>query len=246
MKPIPQRNLFVWAILLFILLFYVYYEVSFDQDVDGIFLTITTFLFAIISGFFIARQGTRYSAVRRAVAEFDGNIASLYKLSLYLGSDVSTKIRAVLQESYKKIVDNSQWDFHFAQKTSALSELHNVIRSDVMDGDLTKQEGLILHRMFAALFNAQMTRKTLIALRGEYVSKFQWLLIAILALILIVLISTLESQGGVFASVIKSASVLSVISITIIIRQLETMVLATGEGIVGEKGAQDLLGIVEE
>ena len=45
-----------------------------------------------------------------------------------------------------------------------------------MDGDLTKQEGLILHRMFAALFNAQMTRKTLIALRGEYVSKFQWLL----------------------------------------------------------------------
>lgn len=41
-----------------------YYSLSFDgYDIDKGFLSVSTFLFAIFSGFFIARQGSRYSSI---------------------------------------------------------------------------------------------------------------------------------------------------------------------------------------
>ena len=58
-------------LILFPIFSFIYYAFSFStHDFYPLFLTISTFLFGIFAGFFIARQGNRYSQIREKIAAF--------------------------------------------------------------------------------------------------------------------------------------------------------------------------------
>jgi len=66
------------VVVLFLVFFTAYYQLSFPGEFDTTFLTIATFTFAIFTGFFISRQGTRQATVRDRMADFDGILSFTY------------------------------------------------------------------------------------------------------------------------------------------------------------------------
>ena len=90
--------------LAFIALFCFFYfiEIELSADVDRIFLTIATFLFSMIVGFFIARQGVRYSGIREQISLFDGHLSAIYRESGHLGKKAQEHIGEIILDYYKK------------------------------------------------------------------------------------------------------------------------------------------------
>lgn len=75
MKKYTNLNI---IILLFFLLLYYFMYLDFGAH-SQMLLTISTFLFAIFMGFFISRQGVRYSVIRDQITGFDGEISAIYR-----------------------------------------------------------------------------------------------------------------------------------------------------------------------
>ena len=122
---------------LFVALSFVYYHIPFETpETNAIFLTISTFLFSIFAGFFISRQGGRYSQIRTQIAEMDGenvgcvllakeseDVAKLRLLlvepkarGVGLGSRlVDECIRFALRVGYKRVVLWTQSNLHPAR-----------------------------------------------------------------------------------------------------------------------------------
>jgi hypothetical protein len=69
----------MFFIVLFAGLSYAYYRFDFILESHNLFLSLSTFLFAIFSGFFIARQGRRYSQLRDEISRFDGSASAIYR-----------------------------------------------------------------------------------------------------------------------------------------------------------------------
>ncbi len=67
--------------LIFIVLAIIYFFVPIQIGSESVstFMTISTFIFAILTGFFVSRQNNRYNNIRSTISEFDGNISALYR-----------------------------------------------------------------------------------------------------------------------------------------------------------------------
>ena len=63
------------------------------NNFSQVFLTIATFSFTIFTGFFIARQGNRYSRVRDQITTFAGEMSSLYRVFGHFGPKVQEEAK---------------------------------------------------------------------------------------------------------------------------------------------------------
>lgn len=63
-------------------------------------LTISTFLFAILAGFYISRLNTRYDQIRELVAQEDALWLSVYKISQFYGAEFQNRIRDLIDSYY--------------------------------------------------------------------------------------------------------------------------------------------------
>src|SRR3989338_7338811 len=101
------KNL-ILVILICAALSVLYFNIALDPaSIDKLFLTISTFLFSIFSGFFISRQAARYSDIRKSLAAIDGNMSAMYRASGHLGADFQSKVGGVIKEYYELILKTS-------------------------------------------------------------------------------------------------------------------------------------------
>ena len=63
-------------------------------------LTVSTFLFAIISGFYIARLATRYDQIRNLIASEDASFLCLYKTAQMFGVTFAKRIANLIDAYY--------------------------------------------------------------------------------------------------------------------------------------------------
>jgi len=232
------------AIIIFAAFLVLYFFFPFgSEDYSQVFLTISTFLFAIFTGFFISRQGRRYSAIRDHITRFDGEMSSIYRQSGHLGTDTQEAAGEILKDHYSCILTNYAWDFHFINPSNTITELHLLIERKTKDKALPSLKHLALQRILTGLEVAQVTRKGMIALHRERIPGFQWALVYFLAIILFVAVSTIPSAGFVLGTVLKSAFASSVIFVVILLSQFDR--LKFFEGTIGESSAKDVLDIIE-
>ena len=106
-------------IFLFIVLFIIYYLTPFKLNVDlGVFLTVATFLFAIFAGFFISRQGNRYSNIRDQISQFDGELSAMYRQLGHIDKKAQKQLAKIIKGHYLKILKNKAWDYNFIHKSA--------------------------------------------------------------------------------------------------------------------------------
>lgn len=227
-------------LVVFILVSGLFYFVSFGgEDTDRIFITISTFFFSIFTGFFISRQGARYSKLREIISTFDGKLSSVYRASQNVSPAVQEETGKIIRAHYERVLANQSWEHHFSEETTVISSVHRTLEEQLGS---SKQESLrnqALGRMLAGLSDAQVLRKNMVMLYQERIPSFQWFLIVFFLVMLLMSISVIPSVGAILGSVLKAAFVTSLISIVIILRSLDNLHLF--EGFIGENSAKDVL-----
>ena len=235
----PKRSI----IIIFLFFTLLYYFLTLGQnDFYPLFLTISTFLFGIFAGFFIARQGSRYTLIREKISLFDGEMSSIYRFSGHLGKNFQDSIKKIIEKHYGAILDNKAWDYHLVRKSTTLTSIHELVGSVVeKKKKLEDLDNLTFRQVTTSLRNLQLIRKSMVALHWERIPKFQWLLIYFLAAVLIFALSMIPSHGFLLGAVLKGIFSTCVICVTVLLRSFDE--LKFFETIVGEKSAKDVLDI---
>ena len=222
---------------------FIYYNIAFAEPVDKVFLSISTFLYSIFTGFFVSRQASRFNRIRETVTEFDGLMSNIYRTSGHISESLQKEIGSIIQSHYKKIFSSKKWDYHFTHKSSTLSKIHLLLDEHVEEDKVTKLSNQSIGVIVKNLDAAQGTRKSMLALSHERVPLEQWALIIFFVIMLMGTVSTLPSVNLLWPSVLKAAFVVSVISVMFILYRLNN--LAFTEEIMGAKSAQDVLDIIK-
>lgn len=240
-----MRKLYTFALLFIALPFlsFVFYSYDLYTEVDSVFLSISTFLFSIFTGFFISRQASRFNRVRETVTRYDGLLSGIYRSVGHVSLELQNKMGKIIYEHYTKILESKQWHVHFTQKSTTLTRLHKALEDEVKDEGMTKLSNQALGATVKGLSGLQDVRKQMVALYKERIPLEQWVLILFFGSMLIGVASIMPSAGLLFPSIVKAAFVVSVLSVLFILYRLNN--LAYTERIMGEESARDVLGIID-
>lgn len=239
-----RNKIEIALILLFIILSYIYFTVPVGaENTDRVFITITTFFFSIFTGFFITRQGNRYTKIREIISTFDGKMSGIYRVSGNISESIQDKFGEIIKDHYQKVVDSKSWDYHFTHKSNTITRMHDILETEIGN---EKQESLrnqSLGRILSNLGDCQVLRKNMVMIFQERIPVFQWFLIFFFMFILLATVTVIPSVGFLLGSVLKAAFVVSIISVVAILYNLDNLHLF--ERFIGENSAKDVLDIIE-
>jgi hypothetical protein len=229
-------------VLLWVLYFFNPYSIL--EEETKLFFTVATFLFSIYTGFFISRQGVRYSQIRKQISVFDGEMTTLYRVSESFGKNIKDKIAKVLKKHYNHILKNKIWDYHLVNKTDTYKTVHKIYRDELKDERIHSSiQAQSLRITFNSLRNLQSARKQLIMLHNERISLFQWLLTTLLALMLLTALTVIPSHLSILNSFIKAIASTFVVFMCVLLYELDRLKLF--ESTLGENSAQDVVDIIK-
>ncbi len=229
-------------VVLFILTM-MYYFVPFEVEFEyKTFLTISTFLFAIFTGFFISRQGTRYSTIRTHIANFDGEMSFIYRTSANISAKMQKKVSDILKKHYSKEIKSQTWDYHFRHKSNTITKLNEALKSETKTIEEHSFKRTMAGRLMSSFQNLQKERKNLVALYQERIPFFQWSLLYFLAIILLLTVSFIPSYYTFLAATLKAAFSSAIIFVLFLLHELDQ--LHFFENTIGEHSARDVLDII--
>ena len=240
-----MKNYFTLILILIVLpaLSWLYFTVLIADPVDRVFLSISTFLYSIFTGFFISRQASRFNKVRETVTKFDGLLSNMYRSSGHISAKLQQEIGLVIRSHYEKIFETGRWDYHFENKSTTLTSIHALLEEHIKEDQVTKLSNQSIGAIVKGLGAAQDVRKSMLALNRERVPVEQWVLIIFFVVMLVGTVSTMPSVGLLWPSVLKAAFVISVVSVLFILYRLNN--LAFTEKLMGQHSAEDVLGIID-
>ena len=202
------------------------------DDVQTI-LTISTFLFAIVSGFFLSRLNDRYNQVRELVASEDAKWLSFYETSVFLGDDFQKRIADIIDEYYIIAYDFDLGKYykhnapHVHRIYTELNKVKN-FKNDVSSESFDELVGL--------LEEVERDRNESTVLSSEKVTLGKWSIMIILGGIIIFSIYYLrvdELYSHAIAVMLSSVLVL----ILLVMRDLQNFRLG-GKPMVEESGEE--------
>ena len=238
------KNIQYLLLVLFLALIYIYFNFDFGaENTDKIFITITTFFFSIFTGFFITRQGSRYTKIREIISNFDGKMSGTYRVAGNISPDIQEKIGVIIKNHYEKILETKSWDYHFTHKSNTISSIHLVLENEIGNEKEEALRNQSIGRVLTNMGDCQTLRKNMIMTFQERIPSFQWFLIFFFVLILLSAISVIPSAGFVLGSILKSAFVISILSVIVILYNLDNLHLF--ENFIGENSARDVVDLIE-
>ena len=231
--------------LLFVCITGIYYFVPLGSpDSDRVFVTISTFFFSIFTGFFVSRQGARYTKLRETISSFDGKLSSVYRAAGNISAEVQERLGAIIRAHYAVMLEKKQWDYHFINKSNTIASSHQVLEEMVGSAKQESLRNQAVGRVLTGLADCQVLRKNMVMLYQEKIPPFQWFLILFFLVMLVLAISAIPSTGLFLGSILKAAFIVSLISVVVILRNLENFHLF--EEFIGERSAQDVIDIIDQ
>ena len=199
-----------------------------------IILTISTFLFAILSGFFISRLNTRYDQIREALATEDAYWLALYKTGMFFGKNFLNKLRELV-DKYIMVSFDFFGHGHYYK--------HNAVYFHQVYEELNKVKippnSKAMHMFDDAvnlLKDIEVVRNQNSVLSRERVTKGQWTVLLFLAGIIIFSIFFIKTTQ-IYSQIITVLLSTVLILVLLILRDLQELKLS-GELIVTESGQE--------
>ena len=197
-----------------------------------IILTISTFLFAILAGFFISRLSSRYNSMRERLGAEDAYFVSLYKTAQIYGEAFAKKIADLIDKYY--IVS---YDFIYSKSYKETDKY--VLR---MWNELKKLKKHKSESTYESLVNdlteIERGRKIGTALYEETIGPGQWTVLVFLSCIILFSIFYLKT-GTIYSQIITLMLSTVLVLVLLIIRDLHNFMLG-GQGLLEESGEEVL------
>jgi hypothetical protein len=235
-------KLWVLFIFVFVLASYVYYIYDFKLENHSLFLSLSTFLFAIFSGFFISRQSRRYSQLRDEIARFDGSSSTLYRSSGVFGDKIQNAVKKILTKHYNPILKSGEWDYPLTHKTSTIIDLMHLFDESFKNKKLHSVKSSTMSSLFRSFTYMQMSRKKMDILHQERIPVLQWALLSFLSGILLISVGAISSVGMIVPAILKGAFSTCIVLVLVILYQFNNLTFF--ENTIGEHSAKDVLDIM--
>ncbi len=243
MNQNKDTKLTIVLFLIFVTLTFIYFLVNTSGDLDKSFLTLSTFLFALFSGFMISRQSARYGTLKKALADFDGDMSSIYRAFGYFDKNIQDEAGKIILKYYEDILKFG-WDYPLKYKTTTIIDLNELTKTATAEYGTDGIKGSVVSRILFVLSGTQRVRKEIASLYTERTPALQWFVIYLLAIILASVVTlSLDSQYNIVASFVKSAFVSSIVMVLVLLKRLDGLVLF-GD-MVGKKSAEDTVAIIK-
>jgi len=230
MKYIYSAKGSAFACIIFSIMSFFFSGIGYSSDVELILPT-STFLFAIIAGFFIARLSNRFNRIRELIASEDAYWFSLYKMSVLFGKKFQDKIRELIDQYYMIALDYEPGIY----KENA-SFFHAVYDELNKVKNIPPKAEHIYDEMFMLLTQIENVRNQSAVISREKLTSGQWAILYILSGIIIFSLyyaGVPESYFQVITVLLSTALVL----IMLIIRDLQNLRIG-GTLIVTETGEE--------
>lgn len=196
-------------------------------------LTISTFLFAIISGFYISRLATRYDQIRNLIASEDASFLCLYKMAQMFGSTFAKRIANLMDAYYIVSYDHSLSDPAYKQSAKYYLALWDEVRTVK-----TKEPDGAYNAMMDQLVDIEKDRNASAAIASERLSPAQWGMLILLSMIILVSVFDLvQSHWYIQFSVVLFSSIL--VLILLLTRDLQHLMIG-GKALLEESGQEVL------
>ncbi len=202
----------------------------------------TTFFFTLFIGYFITRQNDRYSEIADQLTTNDGYFSYFYRITSVVPR-VQIEVRQIVQNHYKKIVESRDLSYHVTHPSNTITQMTATLGSVTEEELSSPAAGAAWPFLFEVISDVQLTRKKILNLYGEKLVIFQWSIVYILALLLVVSFNFVPSDT-ILVSILKICFGTAVFFSVILLHQLDNLTLFGDT--VGMDSVHDVLRIVEE
>lgn len=230
------------TIVVILVVFFYLFDIITPKDFS-IILTTSTFLFSILAGFFISRQGNRYSEIRNLLTEFDGHATNVFRQLNHHSAKLQEEMRKHILKSYKAALLKQGWDFFFEHKSKLMVDMHNILVSHIGKKKLNDMEKISINKVLDSTKDMQILRKKLLVLQAERIPPVLWMLMSILSFVLIYCLANISSYGDMSTSALKATFVFVILFVMFILKKFDR--LDFFEEIIGEKSAMDVVEILK-
>jgi AraC-like DNA-binding protein len=201
-----------------------------SEDIQLI-LTVTTFLFAILVGFFIARAGSRFNEMRRTVGTEDALFLSFYKTAQAQGEKFASKIRELMDKYYITSYDAEISGYNYKESLPYFLEIWDETIN-------LKPKKLNLHnQLFDVLTTIEEQRNLASAISKEKVSKGQWGVLLILSAIILFCLFYMKT-GDIYSLIITVLLSTALMIILLLLRDLQNLKLGEEKFLLEESGQE--------
>ena len=209
----------------------------FNDQIEIIF-TVTTFLFAIISGFFISRLGDRFNSIRESTASEDANFLTLYQMSRLFGKKFSDKIIDLIDKYYITCFDIELTSTNYTYKKTSkyFSAMWDEIIKIGKNNDSNKHSDLV-----SLMKDLENNRNTGSAVASEKITMGQWAVLIVLSGIILFCIFYLKVDSFYSQGIVVLLSTVLVL-VLLLVRDLHNLKLG-GVGLMEESGEEILEAI---
>lgn len=202
----------------------------------------TTFFFTLFIGYFITRQNDRYSGISDQLTSNDGWFSYLYRITGLIPR-IQAEVREIVRDHYTKILESKNLAYHVTHPSNTLSRMTKALASITEEESGNPAAGAAWGFLFEVISDLQITRKKILNLYGEKLVPFQWAVVYILALILVVSFNFVPSTYW-FIDVLKICFGSSVFISILLLKQLDDLTLF-GDS-VGMDSVHDIFRIIDE
>ncbi len=196
-------------------------------------LTISTFLFAILAGFYTSRLGNRYDSIRQLVAVEDATILSFYQTAKIFGPVFVKKVRSAIDHYYIASYDHTLSDYAYKQSAPYYFKLWDVITALPDKEPSSAYEALITQ-----LTEIEKSRNTSAATAKERLGWGEWAILLILAGIILSSLFLMR-EPVLYSWIVTILFGTALILVMLIIRDLQNLMFG-GSSLLEESGQEVL------
>lgn len=217
-ERIKMPAMFCGAVAIFTALLFAVPSGFISPDLGNTILTISTFLFGIIAGFFIVVTTTDYNALKGLVASETGKLAALHQNVLMYDADAAERLKGAIDAYVRHAFDVELMEIpgHVRSDFEAIKRL---IRTLPVKEDLSA----ILQEIRVVMDDLIEVHQNQIVLGTRTVSLFQWFVLIVLSILPIVTIYGLRT-GEPFFDFVAVAFSSMIVLILLIIRAIDLYV----------------------
>ncbi|MAG40075.1 hypothetical protein CMI41_03845 [Candidatus Pacearchaeota archaeon] len=206
-----------------------------SSDVETV-LTVSTFLFAILAGFFISRLNSRYNQIRDLLVAEDADFLSFYKTASLFGKKFQKKVEELIEKYYLLVFDYFHEESYYKVTSKYFLQLYDELgKTKVKKGSLAENS---YDDLLVTLENIEKSRNGASEIMGERLSKGYWAILFLLSGIIIFSVFFLKVPQ-LYSQLIATFLSSVVILVLLIMRDLENLKLGKNP-VVAESGQEIL------
>ncbi len=188
-------------------------------------LTVSSFLFAIFTGFFISRASSRYDKILEILSDEDAEWVTVYRNSKNIEESFLEQVREIMDKYYTTAEDYFE-ESYYKPTIKYLDQIYNLTKKQYEKflGKSKTGNPIMLSQIMNSLSRIEKLRNRNSVMKQERITKGQWTILLFLGTIIIFSLFFMRTPE-IFSQITTIILSTTVVLVIFLLRDLENMKL---------------------